>query len=99
MLRSGDEVHQESRRKSVVGKGHFVVYSADGKCFVIPLAFLKSPIFIELFRMSEDEFGLPCGGPITMPCNAVFMDLFISFIQRNSSQKVGKDFLTSIANH
>ncbi|KAJ8618279.1 hypothetical protein MRB53_014465 [Persea americana] len=99
MLRSGDEVQQESRRKPVADKGHFVVYSADGKRFVIPLAFLKSPIFIELSRMSKDEFGLPCGGPITMPCNAVFMDLIISSIQRNSSQKVGKDLLTSIANH
>ncbi|RWR84542.1 auxin-responsive protein SAUR64-like protein [Cinnamomum micranthum f. kanehirae] len=44
--------------KSVAAKGHFVVYTVDGRRFVLPLQHLKSPVFIELFRMSEEAFRL-----------------------------------------
>nr|DAD46608.1 TPA_asm: hypothetical protein HUJ06_016545 [Nelumbo nucifera] len=59
-------------------KGHFVVYTADNGRFVIPLAYLSNPIFIELLRISEEEFGLPSDGPITLPCDAVFVEYIIS---------------------
>ncbi|XP_062165097.1 auxin-responsive protein SAUR68-like [Alnus glutinosa] len=62
-------------------KGHFVVYTADKKRFVVPLACLGSKIFKELFRMSEEEFGLPRDGPITLPCDAAFMDYVISVVR------------------
>lgn len=38
---------------SVVSKGHFVVYTADQRRFVIPLVYLKSEIFRELLKMAE----------------------------------------------
>ncbi|GAB4838594.1 hypothetical protein Ancab_028140 [Ancistrocladus abbreviatus] len=64
-------------------KGHFVVYSADGRRFMIPLVCLQNEIYKELLEMAEEEFGLPRDSPITLPCDAVFMDYAFSLIQRN----------------
>ncbi|KAH7692285.1 Small auxin-up RNA protein [Dioscorea alata] len=58
---------------SVAEKGHFNVYTSEGKCFMVPLAYLDNSIFKELLRISEEEFGLPCDGPITLPCDAASM--------------------------
>ncbi|RVW50953.1 Auxin-responsive protein SAUR66 [Vitis vinifera] len=56
-----------ARNTRLADKGHFVVYSMDKRRFMVPLAYLSSSIFIELLRMSEEEFGLPGDGPITLP--------------------------------
>lgn len=84
-----------SRR--VADKGHFVVYTADKKRFVVPLAYLSSKIFQELFRMSEEEFGLPRDGPITFACDAAFMEYVVSLVQRSVSMELEKALLASLA--
>lgn len=63
-------------------KGHFVVYTADQSRYSFPIAYLNNPIFRELFKMAEEEFGLPRDGPITIPCEAVFMDYVVSLIRQ-----------------
>ncbi|RWR90628.1 Auxin-responsive protein SAUR36 [Cinnamomum micranthum f. kanehirae] len=95
--RSGRSVETESCIKSVADEGHFVVYSTDGRRFMVPLDYLSSPIFVELLRMSEDQFGLPRDGPITIPCEAIFMEYVISFLKRKLSKEVGTSLLTSMA--
>ncbi|XXG59941.1 hypothetical protein AAC387_Pa04g1939 [Persea americana] len=72
----------ESYIRPLANKGHFIVYSIDDRRFMVPLAYLKNPILLELFRMSEEQFGLPCNGPITMSCDAVFIDYVVSLIHR-----------------
>ena len=67
---------------SIVEKGHFVVYTADQTRFVIPLAYLENEVIRQLLNMSEEEFGIPCGGPITLPCDSAFMDYIISLMSR-----------------
>lgn len=67
-------------------KGHFVVYSTDLRRFVIPLAYLHTNIFRELFEMSEEEFGLPTDGPIILPCNAAFLE-YVIYIDQNPASK------------
>ncbi|XP_055807787.1 auxin-responsive protein SAUR68-like [Solanum dulcamara] len=67
---------------SIVEKGHFVVYTADQVRFVIPLAYLKNEVIRQLLNMSEEEFGLTSGGPITLPCDSAFMDYIISLIKK-----------------
>ncbi|KAG5574340.1 hypothetical protein H5410_054474 [Solanum commersonii] len=62
---------------STVEKGHFVVYTPDQARFVIPLVYLENEIIRQLLNMSEEEFGLPSGGPITLPCDSAFMDYII----------------------
>ncbi|XP_044509594.1 auxin-responsive protein SAUR67-like [Mangifera indica] len=82
---------------SVAEKGHFVVYTADQRRFVIPLRYLNNDIIQELFTMAEEEFGLPSGGPITLPCDADFMEYVISLIQRHATNDVEKVLLMSLA--
>ncbi|KAL6012233.1 hypothetical protein ACLOJK_002711 [Asimina triloba] len=65
----------EPCNKSTPSKGHFTVSTTDGRRFAIHLAYHNSPIVQELFKLSEDEYGLPSDGPITIPCEAAFMQL------------------------
>ncbi|KAG5574336.1 hypothetical protein H5410_054470 [Solanum commersonii] len=39
-------------------------------------------IIRQLLNMSEEEFGLSSGGPITLPCDSAFMDYIISLIRK-----------------
>jgi hypothetical protein len=82
---------------SVANKGHFVVYTTDNKRFVVPLEYLSQNVFRELLRMSEEEFGLPSNGPITLPCDGVFMDYIISLVQWRMPVDLEKALLTSMA--
>ncbi|KAL3539130.1 hypothetical protein ACH5RR_002496 [Cinchona calisaya] len=82
---------------TVAKKGHFVVYTADEKRYCIPISYLNNHIFRELFRMAEEEFGLPCDGPITFPCDAVIMDYLISLIKRGATKNIEKALLVSVA--
>ncbi|MBA0849483.1 hypothetical protein Goshw_016582 [Gossypium schwendimanii] len=85
-----DEDH--SSESSVGDKGHFVVYTADKKRFVIPLSYLNNSIFQELFKMSEEEFGLSSDGPITFPCDSVIMSYIVLF---SSATQMEASMITS----
>ncbi|KAL3539129.1 hypothetical protein ACH5RR_002495 [Cinchona calisaya] len=78
-------------------KGHFVVYTADQSRYSFPIAYLNNPIFRELLKMAEEEFGLPSDGPITIPCDAVFMDYLISLIRRRATKDTERAVLLSMA--
>ncbi|XP_015072941.1 auxin-responsive protein SAUR68-like [Solanum pennellii] len=67
---------------STVEKGHFVVYTTDQARFVVPLAYLENEVIRKLLSMSEEEFGLPSGGPIKLPCDSTFMSYIISLIKK-----------------
>ncbi|KAL2469255.1 Auxin-responsive protein SAUR67 [Forsythia ovata] len=95
--RHNDNVDVEScSTSSVIEKGHFVVYTADKKRFVIPLTFLKSEVFGELLKMSEEEYGLPSDRPITVPCDALFMDYIILLIQRGRAGSLHEALLMPV---
>ncbi|KAJ8629266.1 hypothetical protein MRB53_022589 [Persea americana] len=81
--------------KSRPEKGNFVVYTADGRRFAVPLSYLENPIFIELLKMSEEEFGLPGNGPIKLPCDGVFMDYVMSLVERCVCEEVEKALVIS----
>ena len=82
---------------SVADKGHFVVYSSDRRRFMIPLVYLNNEIFRELFQMSEEEFGIQSDGPIILPCDSVFMDYVISFIQCGIGKDLERALIMSMA--
>ncbi|CAN6225326.1 unnamed protein product [Urochloa humidicola] len=68
---------------SVAGKGHCVVYSADGWRFEVPLAYLGTMVFSELLGMSQEEFGFAGDdGKITLPCNAAAMEYVMCLLRR-----------------
>ncbi|XP_021848517.1 auxin-responsive protein SAUR66-like [Spinacia oleracea] len=102
MARKWQKIAAASRKRiswprPVADKGHFVVYTTDGRRFIIPLAYLKSEIFIELFRIAEEEFGLTSSGPITLPCDSSFMEYAISMIQRRVAEDLEKALIMSLA--
>ena len=84
---------------SVAGKGHCVVYAADGARFEVPLAFLGTTVFSELLRMSQEEFGFTGvdGGRITLPCDASMMEYAMCLLRRNASSEMEAAFLNTMA--
>ncbi|XP_052193873.1 auxin-responsive protein SAUR68-like [Diospyros lotus] len=76
---------RSSCNSSTVDEGHFVVYTADQRRFVIPLAYLRNAIFRELLRMAEEEYGLPSHKPITLPYDSVFMEYAVSLMRRQAA--------------
>ncbi|XP_047320495.1 auxin-responsive protein SAUR68-like [Impatiens glandulifera] len=68
-------------------KGHFAVYTSEGKRFVIPLAYLNNLVMLEIFRMAEDEYGMDGNygnGPIVLPFDGAFMEYAFSLIKRSN---------------
>ena len=72
------------------------MYTADGRRFEIPLAYLSSTAFPELLRMAEEEFGFTGNGRITLPCSAAVVEYMICLLRRNASEEVEKAFLSSV---
>uniref|UniRef100_A0ACD5XYL1 Uncharacterized protein n=2 Tax=Avena sativa TaxID=4498 RepID=A0ACD5XYL1_AVESA len=81
---------------SVADKGHCAMYTADGKRFEVPLAYLGTTVFSELLRMSQEEFGFTCNSRITLPCNAAVMEYAMCFLRRNASEELERTFLSSV---
>ena len=83
---------------SVAGKGHCVVYSADGRRFEVPLAYLGTAIFGELLSLSQEEFGFAGDdGRIKLPCDAAVMEYVMCLLGRDASEEVLRAFLSSMA--
>ncbi|MCD7460308.1 hypothetical protein HAX54_043252 [Datura stramonium] len=70
---------------SVARKGQFAVYTTDQRRFEIPLAYLNIELILHLLNMSEEEFGLPSGGPITVQCDSAFVNYIISLIEKRAT--------------
>lgn len=64
-------------------KGHFAVYTKEGKRYVLPLDYLNHPMLQVLLEMAEDEFGTTIDGPLKVPCDGSLMDHIIMLVRRN----------------
>ena len=80
----------------VAGKGNCIVYSSDGRRFEIPLAYLRTTVFGELLRMSQEEFGFTSDGRITLPCDTAVMEYVMCLLRREASEDVERALLSSI---
>ncbi|KAK6939269.1 Small auxin-up RNA [Dillenia turbinata] len=69
-------------------KGHFVVYTKEGKRFVVPIEYLNHPVFRVLLEMAEEEFGSSVDGPLQVPCEEEFMDYILSLLRKTPPQEV-----------
>lgn len=66
-----------NKRTTDIPKGHFAIYVGEAqKRFVVPVSYLKHPLFQNLLLRAEEEFGFdhPMGG-IRVPCKE---DAFVS---------------------
>ncbi|KAK9052051.1 hypothetical protein SSX86_028679 [Deinandra increscens subsp. villosa] len=70
-LAMGRYLSSSSTGVSDVPRGHFSVYVGENnmKRFIVPLSYLKHPLFQTLLDLAEEEFGYthPKGG-LTFPC-------------------------------
>ncbi|CAD5313993.1 unnamed protein product [Arabidopsis thaliana] len=82
---------------STVEKGCFVVYTADKIRFAFPISYLSNSVVQELLKISEEEFGLPTEGPITLPFDSAFLEYLIKLIQRRMDGDTEKALLLSIS--
>ncbi|CAA7030649.1 unnamed protein product [Microthlaspi erraticum] len=82
---------------TAVEKGCFVVYTVDNKRFAFPISYLRNSVFQELLKSSEEEFGLPSGGPITLPFDSVFLEYLIKLVERRMDGDTEKALLMSIS--
>ncbi|GAB4838597.1 hypothetical protein Ancab_028143 [Ancistrocladus abbreviatus] len=76
-------------------KGHFVLYTADERRFMISLEYLKNDMLRKLLEAAEEEFGLPKDGPVTVPCDAAFMEYALFLIKHHAAKDLQKAFLMS----
>ncbi|KAE8663541.1 Auxin-induced protein 6B [Hibiscus syriacus] len=65
--------YQTSSAVNVVQKGHFAVYVGDeekNRRFVVPISYLKHPLFQALLNQAEEEFGFDhhTVGRLLVPC-------------------------------
>ncbi|CAN4114734.1 unnamed protein product [Withania somnifera] len=82
---------------SIIEKGHFVVYTIDQRRYAFPPTYLENEVIRQLLSMSEEEFGQPSGGPITLPCDSAFMGYIISLIKKGvAAGDLHKPLLLSI---
>ncbi|KAJ4715906.1 Auxin-responsive protein [Melia azedarach] len=86
-----------AQKPSVANKGQFVVYTTDNRRFTLPLEYLRTSLFIELLRLSEEEFGLPSDGPITLPCDSAFLNYVMSMVKGRIPEDLEKALLTSLS--
>ncbi|EFH69824.1 auxin-responsive family protein [Arabidopsis lyrata subsp. lyrata] len=86
-----------SSSSTTVEKGCFVVYTADKIRFAFPLSYLSNPIVQELLKISEEEFGLPTEGPITLTFDSAFLAYLIRLIERRMDGDTEKALLLSIS--
>lgn len=85
--------------KWIIGKtkkGHFAVYTREGKRFLVPLCYLNHPIFRVLLEMAEEEFGTKSHGPLQIPCEEELMDFILSLVRKNNPCDDVQEALTSM---
>ncbi|KAG7598647.1 Small auxin-up RNA [Arabidopsis suecica] len=71
---------------TTVEKGCFVVYTADKIRFAFPISYLRNSVVQELLKISEEEFGLPTEGPITVPFDSAFLEYLIKLMDGDTEK-------------
>ncbi|CAD5313998.1 unnamed protein product [Arabidopsis thaliana] len=82
---------------SAVEKGCFVVYTADQVRFAFPISYLSNSVIQVLLKISEEEFGIPTEGPITLPFDSIFLEYLIKLIKRRMDGDTENALITAIS--
>ncbi|KAK3195892.1 hypothetical protein Dsin_027202 [Dipteronia sinensis] len=69
------------------------------KRFMVPMEYLSRNLLIELLRKSEEEYGLPSDGAISLPCDSTMLEYVVSLVGRRMSEELEKALFTSTATY
>ncbi|XP_071698711.1 protein SMALL AUXIN UP-REGULATED RNA 9-like [Rutidosis leptorrhynchoides] len=70
---------QQQQHCEDVPKGHFVVYVGQERSrYIIPISFLSHLEFQKLLHQAEEEFGFDHEMGLTIPCEQVVFESFLS---------------------
>ncbi|RDY05446.1 Auxin-responsive protein SAUR32, partial [Mucuna pruriens] len=64
--------HHEKKDLKDIPKGCLAILVGQGEeqqRFVIPVMYMNHPLFMQLLKQAEEEFGFDQKGPITIPCH------------------------------
>lgn len=73
LLHNSEHQHHQQQQRKVPPKGHMPVYvggkdSDPPRRVLVPVIFFNHPLFVDLLRRAEEEFGFHHLGGITIPC-------------------------------
>lgn len=75
------KVESEDEVKRRAPKGHFVVYVGSQMTrAVIPMSYLKNPIFQQLLEKSAEEYGFDNQKKIILPCAESTFQRLVAFL-------------------
>ncbi|ONK75222.1 uncharacterized protein A4U43_C03F14630 [Asparagus officinalis] len=81
----------DDKRSTKVKKGMLAVLvgleEEEGERFVIPIPYLRHPLFKNLLEMSGEVFGYPSSGPLRLSCSVDDFLRLRRLIDRESSQQ------------
>ncbi|KAM7481047.1 hypothetical protein LguiB_005630 [Lonicera macranthoides] len=67
-----------------VPSGSLGVYvGTERRRFVIPTRFLNLPVFVDLLKKAEEEFGFQSNGGLVFPCEVVFFTNLLKSLERD----------------
>ncbi|KAK6926065.1 Small auxin-up RNA [Dillenia turbinata] len=64
--------HQNKKEMTDIPKGCLAIMVGQGEeqqRFVIPVIYINHPLFTQLLKEAEEEYGFEQKGPITIPCH------------------------------
>ncbi|KAF3783222.1 hypothetical protein EJ110_NYTH18545, partial [Nymphaea thermarum] len=81
---------EEQQRKNNTRRPFCSLFSRWQKAHgvMVPLSYLHLPIFQELLRMAEEEFGLDINGAIIFPCDSAFIEYVMFLLRRDLHREV-----------
>ncbi|KAK7410751.1 hypothetical protein VNO78_01802 [Psophocarpus tetragonolobus] len=83
--------HHHENKKDImkdVPKGCLAILVGQGEeqqRFVIPVMYMNHPLFMQLLKQAEDEYGFDQKGPITIPCHVEHFRTVQGLILRDKS--------------
>ncbi|KAI3460672.1 hypothetical protein Pfo_017335 [Paulownia fortunei] len=73
----------EVEAKKIAPRGHFVVYvGIEMTRFVVPISFLKNPLFQQLLDRAAEEYGFDNTSRITLPCDEATFRRLIAILSK-----------------
>lgn len=73
----------EVEGKKIAPKGHFVVYVGNEMTrFVVPISFLKNPLFKKLLDKAAEEYGFDHTSGLTLPCDEASFRVLVGVLSK-----------------